>query len=56
MANHTFGEDLGFHPHLHALVAGSLFVRGGWFLVLPETGARPLEELFRVRTIASTVP
>ena len=26
--------------------------KGRWFLVLPKTGIRPLEELFRVRTIA----
>ncbi len=40
MAIHTFGEYLGFHPHLHALVADGLFLRGGWFHVLPETGSR----------------
>jgi hypothetical protein len=32
-----------------------LFLRSGWFHVLPETGIRPLEELFRVRTIAFLV-
>jgi len=51
MAIHTFGEYLDFHPHLHVLVADGLFVRGGWFHVLPETGVRPLEELFRARLI-----
>jgi len=55
MAIHTFGEYLGFHPHLHALVADGLFLRGGWFHVLPKTGIRPLEELFRTRTIAFLV-
>jgi hypothetical protein len=55
MAIHTFGEYLGFHPHLHALVADGLFIRGGWFHVLPESGIRPLEELFRARTIAFLV-
>ncbi len=29
MAIHTFGEDLDFHPHLHALVADGLFTRDG---------------------------
>ena len=41
MAIHTFGEYLDFHPHLHALVSDGLFLRGGWFHVLPETGVRP---------------
>ncbi len=50
MAIHTFGEYLGFHPHLHAIVADGLFMRGGRFHVLPETSPRPLEELFRART------
>ena len=55
MALHTFGEYLDFHPHLHALVADGLFLRGGWFHVLPESGIRPLEELFRNRIIAFLV-
>jgi hypothetical protein len=55
LAIHTFGEYLGFHPHLHALVADGLFHRGGWFHVLPESGIHPLEELFRARTIAFLV-
>ena len=55
MAIHTFGEYLGFHPHLPALVADGLFVRGGWFHVLLKPGTRPLEELFRARTIAFLV-
>lgn len=33
------------------LVAGGLFLRGDWFLVLSESGIRQLEELFRTRTI-----
>jgi hypothetical protein len=55
MVVHTFGEYLDFHPHLHALVADGLFQRGGWFHVQPKTGIRPLEELFRARTIAFLV-
>ena len=55
MVVHTFGEYLDFHPHLHALVADGLFQRGGWFHVLPKTAIRPLEELFRNRTIAFLV-
>ena len=47
MAIHTFGEYLDFHPHLHALVADGLFARSGVFHVMPETGLKPLEELFR---------
>jgi hypothetical protein len=51
MAIHTFGEYLGFHPHLHALVADGLFQHGGWFHVLPESGIRQFEELFRARML-----
>jgi Putative transposase/Transposase zinc-binding domain len=55
MAIHTFGEYLDFHPHLHALVADGLFARSGVFRVMPETGLKPLEELFRARVIAFLV-
>ena len=55
MVIHTFGEYLDFHPHLHALVADGFFLRGGWIHVLPKTRIRPLEELFRARTIAFLV-
>ena len=40
------------HPHLYALVADGLFARSGVFHVMPETGFKPLEELFRARKIA----
>ena len=55
MAIHTFGEYLDFHPHLHALVADGLFARSGVFHVMPETGLKPLEELFRARVITFLV-
>ena len=55
MAIHTFGEYLDFHPRLHALVADGLFARSGAFHVMPETGLKPLEELFRARVIAFLV-
>ena len=42
---------MDFHPHLHALVADGLFARSGVFHVMPETGLKPLEELFRARVI-----
>jgi hypothetical protein len=35
MTLHTFGEYLDFHPHIHALVADGLFVRGA----LPPQGS-----------------
>jgi hypothetical protein len=54
MAIHTFGEYLDFHPHLHALVADGLFARSGVFHVMPETGLKPLEELFRARVVFPT--
>ena len=55
MTIHTFGEYLDFHPHLHALVADGLFARSGMFHVLPRTGIKPLEKLFRARLIAFLV-
>ena len=39
------------HPHLYALVADGLFARSGVFHVMPETGLKPLEELFLARVI-----
>jgi hypothetical protein len=55
MAIDTFGEYLDFHPHLHALVADRLFARSGVFHVMPESGLKPLEELFRARVITFLV-
>ena len=55
MTIHTFGEDLDFHPHLHALVADGLFARSGLFYGLPNVSLKPLEELFRARVITFLV-
>jgi hypothetical protein len=55
MAIHTFGEYLDFHPHLHALVADGLFVRGGLFHVMPVASLKPVEKLFQARLITFLV-
>ena len=41
-------------PHLHALVADGLFAPLGVFHVMPETGLKPLEELFGARVIPAS--
>jgi hypothetical protein len=63
MTLHTFGEYLDFHPHIHALVADGLFLRGPLapsgprspacptFCPLSEAPLKPLEELFRAKVI-----
>lgn len=51
MTIHTFGDDLGFHPHLHAVVADGLFDGNGTFHVAPTRSLKPLENLFRARLL-----
>ena len=43
----TFGEYLGWHPHLHALCADGLFVPGGLFYCMPACDLLELERLFQ---------
>jgi hypothetical protein len=51
----TFGEYLGWHPHIHAVVTDGLFTDKGWFYVLPGRDIKPLEELFRNKVIKMLV-
>ena len=41
----TFGDYLGFHPHLHVLAASGLVDREGLFHVLPVDSIEGLSEL-----------
>ena len=47
MTIHTFGENMGYNCHLHALVADGLFADNGMFYVAPKVSTKPLEQLFR---------
>jgi len=49
----TYGENLNWRPHLHAIVADGLFERSGWFYVMGRASLKPLEELFE-RDVQST--
>ena len=49
----TFGDYLGFHPHLHVLAASGLVDREGRFHLLPVDSIEPLSEQFRQRFIAT---
>ena len=49
----TFGDYLGFHPHLHVLAASGLVDREGLFHLLPVDSIEPLSEQFRQRFIAT---
>jgi len=44
---HTFGEYLGWHPHLHILCADGLFRGSGLFHCMQPTVLERLERLFR---------
>ena len=43
----TFGEYLGWHPHVHALCADGLFRPGGMFYCMRCCALGQLEELFQ---------
>ncbi len=51
VAIQSFGDYARWHPHLHALVADSLFLDSGYFFVMPDVDLRPLGELFRAYTL-----
>jgi hypothetical protein len=47
VAIQTFGDFLGFHPHLHVLCSDGCFYGDGTFKVSPTIDTKPLEEIFR---------
>jgi len=47
IAIQTFGDFLGFHPHLHLLCSDGCFYGDGAFKVSPAFDTKPLEEIFR---------
>ena len=49
IAIQTFGDFLGFNPHLHVLCSDGCFYGEGLFRVAPRFTTKPMEELFRHR-------
>jgi len=47
IAVQTFGDFLGFHPHLHILCTDGCFYGNGMFRVAPLFELKHLEEIFR---------
>jgi len=47
VAIQSFGDFLGFNPHLHVLCSDGCFYGEGMFRVAPHFDTKPLEEIFR---------
>ena len=47
IAIHSFGDFLGWHPHLHILCTDGCFSGSGMFCVAPMFALKHLEEIFR---------
>jgi hypothetical protein len=47
IAIQTFGDFLGFNPHLHMLCSDGCFYGKGMFRVAPRFTTKTLEEIFR---------
>ena len=51
VAIQTFGDFLGFHPHLHILVSDGYFHANGMFSVSPAVDTKALEQIFRHKVL-----
>ena len=51
VAIQTFGDFLGFHPHLHILVSDGCFHANGMFSVSPSVNTKALEKIFRYKVL-----
>ena len=51
VAIQTFGDFLGFHPHLHILVSDGCFYENGMFSVSPAVDIKALEQIFRHKVL-----
>jgi hypothetical protein len=49
VAIQSFGDFLGFNPHLHVLCTDGCFYRNGVFRVAPRFDTKHLEEIFRYK-------
>jgi len=45
----SFGDFLGYNPHLHILCSDGCFYRDGMFKVAPHFETKGLEEIFRLK-------
>jgi len=51
VAIQTFGNFLGFHPHIHILVSDGCFYENGMFSVSPAVDIKALEQIFRHKVL-----
>lgn len=51
VAIQTFGDFLGFHPHLHILVSDGCFHENAMFTVSRAIDTKALEQLFRHKVL-----
>ncbi len=51
IAIQTFGDFLGFNPHLHILISDGCFSENGLFTVVPTIDAKVLEQIFRHKVL-----
>ena len=51
VATQTFGDFLGFHPHLHILVSDGCFHKNGMFSVSPAVDTKSIEKIFRHKVL-----
>jgi len=51
VAIQTFGDFLGYHPHLHILFSDGCFHENGMFTVSPTIDTKALEQLFRHKVL-----
>lgn len=51
VAIQTFGDFLGFHPHLHILVSDGCFYENGMFCVCSSADIKALEQIFRHKVL-----
>ena len=47
----TFGDLLGYHPHLHVLISDCCFHKSGMLTVAPVIYTHALEQLFRQKIL-----
>ena len=51
IAIQTFGDLLGYHPHLHVLISDGCFHESGLLIVAPAIDMHALEQLFRHKVL-----
>jgi len=51
VAIQTFGDLLGFHPHLHILVSDGCFYANGMFSMSPAVDIKALAQIFRHKVL-----